>query len=688
MAESRSGQVTSGRIRSALAVGWIAYAFTLTLPAFVWHVQQYRSPSERVYSAMLALLPLLFLGPLLYAWLRRRWLVWEPVVLAAIPLLLGLIYEPLGTAVAIALLLSAYGTGAWIPGAPDGGAASICLSLAAGFGILIIVFTAAAALGLLSPAVVGLVLIASLLIGGRRLRGLPSLLGGLRRRWAQDASIGGLLPGISTAFLFLFAILSSLSILAPPRAWDVLRNHIPLARHYAETHRLQPLPGLDYSYYPQGVEVLMGAAWTLAGRPAAQIVPPLFFAAFLLACFALARQWGMTPGVALSAVAATAATPFLLWSGSVPKNDMALAFFVVSSLLCYAIWQQRGNLSALLAGAAMLAVAFHVKHVAFLGLAAMSLLFLHACWKERRPVRAIALLAIVFLCIAPVWMIRTYLAKGNPLFPQSTSAVRQAGSQSHEHGSGGILARYAAVTHGVLFEGKGAFEATGPSENPAGVLLIFFVPLALAAAPSPSGGATRAGWTFAVVYFLFWAYLLSTVRYAIPFAAVLCLLSVGAAARFATTALRHALIAGAFLYSLVFAALSIPLITINAPLLRYFAGKSTADRYLEEILVDYPAIKYVRAHAAPGDKIFGLENGAAAYAPEPKHFYCLMCHFGPCAEKEVLLAISERPYRWLLLSNRKDYAGLFERVERDLGAVRRASTPAFTVFELPSQTAQ
>ena len=67
--------------------------------------------------------------------------------------------------------------------------------------------------------------------------------------------------------------------------------HLPAARHYAMTGGLEPLPGQPYSFYPQGAETVMAAAYSLGGQPAVQLVHPLFFALALGAVFALAITW-------------------------------------------------------------------------------------------------------------------------------------------------------------------------------------------------------------------------------------------------------------------------------------------------------------------------------------------------------------------------------------------------------------
>src|SRR5262249_51793863 len=135
-----------------------------------------------------------------------------------------------------------------------------------------------------------------------------------------------------------FAMCSLLVILAPSLAYDVLRIHLPLAHSYAALHALRVLPNLSYGYFPQGVETLMTLGYALAGDPAAQMLPPVYFLLTLVAAFRVGRLCELSRAGVLAGVLFIAATPVIHWTGSVPKNDLALAFFTLSAILAYLLW--------------------------------------------------------------------------------------------------------------------------------------------------------------------------------------------------------------------------------------------------------------------------------------------------------------------------------------------------------------
>ena len=103
--------------------------------------------------------------------------------------------------------------------------------------------------------------------------------------------------------------------------------HLPSAMFYSAKQALVPLAGLDYSYFPQGFEVLMTAAHLFAGQAAAQMISPTFFGLTAFFVFVVARECGLARAPAIAATIFGTSIPFLHWTGSVAKNDIALALF-------------------------------------------------------------------------------------------------------------------------------------------------------------------------------------------------------------------------------------------------------------------------------------------------------------------------------------------------------------------------
>jgi len=78
----------------------------------------------------------------------------------------------------------------------------------------------------------------------------------------------------------------------------------------------------------------MTAGLMLAGQPCAQMLPPVFFLLAALLLVRIVRACGGSPTGAVCGVVFAASVPFLHWTGSVAKNDLAMAFFELAALYC------------------------------------------------------------------------------------------------------------------------------------------------------------------------------------------------------------------------------------------------------------------------------------------------------------------------------------------------------------------
>lgn len=681
MAEAPSERL-SGFARVA-GGSWLILGAAITAPAFLWHVQYFQNPGQQFYRLFLMLLPVLFAGAVAYARLRRRWLGWEAWMIVAPAALIGAVSSPVAAAIALAFGASALAIGSRIKMSTGGTAERLVLAFGFGFSFWILALLALSAAHALYAGSVAALLVASLFIGWRGLADELRLAARWGRAWAKDESAGSTLAGICVPFLIGFVLLSALAAFAPPRGWDVLHHHLPPAQYYAEIHRLLPFPNLDYTYFPQGSELLMAAAWSLGGRGAAQIMPALFFGLLLLLTAAITERCGGSRAAGLLGVTLVAATPFLHWSGSTAKNDVILTFFVVAGLLCFLIWTGERRFRALAAGAFFLGVAMHVKYVAVFGAAALIPFYLYAVMKERRKVVAAAALAAIGIAVACPYLVRAYAAKGDPFYPQSASVARESGAQAHRHGGIPIVSRFVDVTTAVLFHGRAAFENVGPSENPAGVFPVLFVPLAALLLGLARKPAERVCWLFAVLYFVAWALQLSILRYAMPLVVVLAAMVGIALVRFAAASwVGRSLAAGALIYSYVFSLCAILIVTVNAPLLAYYAHRIDAPQYLAQLVPEYPALRYLGRKSKPGEPILGFEACAITYAPRPAEYACHMCYEGPCSTATIRTVAGERENRWIILPNRAEFQEFARELTAGGNGAKAYEDGAYTVYRV------
>jgi hypothetical protein len=146
---------------------------------------------------------------------------------------------------------------------------------------------------------------------------------------------------------------------------------------------------------------------------------------------------------------------------------------------------------------------------------------------------------------------------------------------------------------------------------------------------------------FAAMFLLYWATTGTSLRFAIAPILLLAVLTGRRAAVLAKTSPPwiKSCILGAAAYALCLALLAAAIIEVNVPQLRLFAGKLDAAGYLREALVTYPSLEYLRTKAAPGERVFGIGNCSAAYAPDPAAFDCIspedVVNWRPVAERLV-----------------------------------------------------
>ncbi|MEZ5360906.1 MAG: hypothetical protein R2748_00850 [Bryobacterales bacterium] len=467
-------------------------------------------------------------------------------------------------------------------------------------------------------------------------------------RWAEDPDTASALTGATVFFSAAFLAIAAMLALAPSVAHDSLMMHLPAARHYAMTGGLEPLPGQPYSFYPQGAETVMAAAYSLGGQPAVQLVHPLFFALALGAVFALARRLGAGRGASLFAAALLLATPFALWDGSVIKNDFAVAALQLLALLC-AVGEPAGK-GRLRLGVVLLATSLAVKQTAVFGIAAIGPVLL---WRVRhRPgaLREAALWAAIGVLVPIGWPLRSLFVTGNPLYPEEFG--RLVGRVSPELGSGEawIGVPVWATPWVTTFDGQRLFES--PTDNPLGFFLLFSLPVWLAIGRRRPSDASHLAGVAALTYFLAWNAVFPFLRYAIALAGILYALAgirFDALYRLGGPAVR-VVAWGLAVYNFAFCLLPTMIVSLNGPQLLYFAGKIDRDEYLRRALAPYAAMERV-ASAGPHDCILGAWVTTAGYAPYPAAFHTVYPKsrlLVPEAAAQIADELEERPYRFLI----------------------------------------
>jgi hypothetical protein len=507
-------------------------------------------------------------------------------------------------AAAVMVLLAVFAMGAGLCAAlrwrPDDGVDAVLFRAGAGFAALIYVSLALAAIGRYTDTVV-FTLLGLAVVGGGLALG--------RRKWSPRDAARRLLASrrhISRRFLdgprlwqgialaaVLFAFVGAL---APEREPDALWFHLNLPNLSLSQGHLVDLPHEYVSLYPLNWELIFGAGLAVSGPGAAKLLhfaclPLTALAVYQLSrrCFPAASAW--------LAVAIFVTVPTVVWNATTAYNDLALAFHTSLAVLALARYVQRRSKPWFAMAALNLGVALGTKHVAFLVLTALVTVFVvrlrvsaERLWGA---LRTGALLGAIALLIASPWYLRSWLASGNPVFPELYGvfgAPADRWNAVSDRGLDAFLAQFGRertpwnlltlpwdmTIHAARYRGT------------LGVLFLILLP-GLARRGRPRG----TGWllAFAVLYLVLWASPLSSfqLRHVVPIVPVLAVLAAAALAGWTTRSrLGAPVIAVAVVAALL--VLNLPPFT---PL--HEADRSGSDGWLTHVMHEVPIAVVVGA---------------------------------------------------------------------------------------------
>jgi hypothetical protein len=216
-------------------------------------------------------------------------------------------------------------------------------------------------------------------------------------------------------------LIALICALAPETEYDALWYHLGLPKLWLEHGYLVDLPTDYVSLYPMTWELVFGFGLALGGAIAAKL---LHFSCLLLTGLLVYQlAWRFMPNASpWLAVACFVTVPIIVWEASTAYIDLALALHV--GLAIYAILRFAKGLSWQWFGltAIHLGLALATKHLALFVLAiTVGGLAVFLWLKERHFYRAIAFPVSLGLCslLLPLpWYLRSWLASGNPVFPE------------------------------------------------------------------------------------------------------------------------------------------------------------------------------------------------------------------------------------------------------------------------------
>jgi hypothetical protein len=618
---------------------WVALTIALTARPFAWHLAYFRSPGRVFLPAYLAALAVLAAGTVVY--LRRRRPAWEPRMFAGFFLLFFLLNAPPATLFALAVLFVSFGLGRWLLGrVAESTLEQLTLWPAAGLGALSAVLFLLGLAGLYYRWLVIVLLGIAAAAFWRDAARLWSLWG--RAQQAYAAAATSPLCGLAFVAVSVFSLASAMVVLSPEIAFDPVSFHFVYAREYAVRHRLEIVPRLPYSYFPQNVEIMYTLAFLIDGQIAAKVLTYAYFPLAALTLVLIGRRWFSTEA-GLVGAALFATTPFIAWTGSVAKNDLALALYLLLALYAGLRWVEGRRFAWLAAAALFLGLGFGVKHVAVMGAVPLGLILAGHLRGSRLSLRQAAAAGAIFAACL-FWHYRTWALAGHPLYPEfGGSAVESKTAAGHPELSRlDRLRLYAYVPWQIHFDGLAAFES--PSANPVGFFTAAFLPLLFGRGALRNRPAKLLA-VFVVLYFAYWAAILIKVRYAIAAFGVLYVWLADRMAAFP----RRAGVLGMAGYCFAFALSLTLILEVNVPRLKLFARHIDGTQFLRESLITYRSLEALNRAARPGEFAYAVGNCSTFYADI--EFHCYYDHTNRYSLERVARELRETHYNYLVVSN-------------------------------------
>lgn len=434
-------------------------------------------------------------------------------------------------------------------------------------------------------------------------------------------------------FLILGVLVAEVSLgLVPPWARDELTHHLAIPKLYVQSGMIYEIPFAPYSYYPMLLDMLytpfVGSNWDFLPK----LIHGLFGALTGVLLFAyLARR--LSPVYGLLGLFFFVTTPAILRLMNWAYVDLGLTFYGLAALLSLVRWNEsreiRWMIMAGLCTGFTLATKPNGMLIAFL--LGFALLFMLARSQRREGAKIlgwVVLFGILALIPFAPWAIKNLIQTGNPFYPAFQGVFAAPGGIGSS-GGGAITMwmkrellfgeswwQMAALPLRIFFFGR-----DNSAQNFDGVLnpmLVLFLPWAF------KGKWVEEKWlffAFALFYLLYTVFLVEMrIRYLLPIIAPLVILLVyGVHNLYLRVARLWILIAGVLLL-VAWNGVYLARYYKSVSPLDYISGRETREGFLNRMVPDYPAVRYINQNLPASAKIYFIFMGRRGY-------YCLRDYF-------------------------------------------------------------
>lgn len=218
--------------------------------------------------------------------------------------------------------------------------------------------------------------------------------------------------------LILSVLVNLIGVFGPELSFDALWYHLTLPKLYLSFDKIRYIPGglFYYSASPQFGEMLYlgGLGTNLAFVP--KMIHFLFGVASSYLVYKLFRQFtDITKSLAASLLVYSQL--LIGWLSVSAYTDLILLFYVLLGFLALVYWKKGKPGSWLIESALFFGIALSVKLTASLLVVAV----LIALLLTRQKLKDILVFGLFSLIPVLPWLVRSYLATGNPVYPYLTS---------------------------------------------------------------------------------------------------------------------------------------------------------------------------------------------------------------------------------------------------------------------------
>lgn len=222
--------------------------------------------------------------------------------------------------------------------------------------------------------------------------------------------VGCFLPLIATIF-----IMSS----TPPVDRDALTHHLAVPKLYIEHGGIYEIPHIEFSYYPQFVELIYAIPIYFKNDIIPKYVHFIFalLTSFLIYLFLRNR---VTSFIAASGALFFLSIPVIVKLSVSAYVDLGLIFFSFLSIFFLLKWFRLDKIKCLLYSAFSCGLAMSCKYNGLIVFLLMSFSVLWLAAKKKEPRYIIAYLLLFWLLSTLVyspWLIKNYLWTNNPVYP-------------------------------------------------------------------------------------------------------------------------------------------------------------------------------------------------------------------------------------------------------------------------------